>query len=190
MPHPVSIAPKPKVFTSDPLSAGPAKKCTLDIDQVENWVWWCARNVHQGILDDRPTIPTMARYSHGLGILKYERVLVFYPIVTTPNDLFFIIWECSYRQQSQRRKQRLQWHTPLHRLRCNFNLIWFWKIIGFSDRRKNKVIWEIFFDIYYFLHFFYLWRMSTRLPSSGIMELSTIPMCLKKVKTILMLRNI
>ena len=47
-------------------------------------------------------------------------------IQTTPNDLFFIIWQCSYRQQSQRRKQRLQWHTPLHRLRCNFNLIWFW----------------------------------------------------------------
>ena len=92
----------------------------------DNWVWWCARNVHQGILDDRPTIPTMGRYTHGLSILRYEIVLFFYPIVTTPNDLFFIIWECSYRQQSQRRKQRLQWHTPLHRLRCNFNLIWFW----------------------------------------------------------------
>ena len=57
-------------------------------------------------------------------------------------------------------------------------------------KRKTKLFEKHFFDIYYFLHFFYLWRMSTRLPSSGIIELSTIPVFLKRVKTILMLRNV
>ena len=57
-------------------------------------------------------------------------------------------------------------------------------------KRKTKLFEKHFFDIYHFLHFFYLWRMSTRLPSSGIIELSTIPVFLKRVKTVLMLRNV
>ena len=78
----------------------------------------------------------------------------FAPIVTTPNDLFSIIWECSYRQQSQRRKQRLQWHTPLHRLRCNFNLIWFWKKKDLVMEGKTKLFQKYFLTFIIFCFFF------------------------------------
>ena len=156
MPHPVSIAPKPKVFTSDPLSAGPVRK-------MYTWYWWgwkLALTIGSGdvpgmfIKEYWTTDPPSQQWDVTAMVPAFWRMKEFWFFIqTTPNDLFFIIWQCSYRQQSQRRKQRLQWHTPLHRLRCNFNLIWFWKKKDLVMEGKTKLFQKYFFTFIIFCFF-------------------------------------
>ena len=169
------------------------EKCTLDIDEVENWPWqlglvMCpecsSRNI--GRPTHHPNNGTLQPWSQ-----HFEEWKSFGFLSKRHQMIYFLSSESAPTDSKANAESNVS--NGIHpSIDCAAILISydFEKIIWFSNGRKNKVIWEIFVDIYHFLRFFYLWRMSTRLPSSGIIELSTIPVFLKRVKTLLMLRNV